>query len=113
MSRRPGLKRRVTVALAVDGDLASQLAAEIARQPDLALATGGGLADIVIARAIDLAGLVPLPPTIVLIGDGPDEGLGIALRGQLPADADASLVVGAARLVARGMVVLPEAALDP
>ena len=114
MSRRPGLKRRVTVALAVgDGDLAARLAAEIARQPDLALANGGGLADLVIATALELGKLSPMAPTIVLIGDGPAEGLGIALRGQLPADADPSLVVAAARLVARGMVVLPEATLDP
>jgi DNA-binding NarL/FixJ family response regulator len=114
MSRRPGQKRPVAVAVAVgDAALADRLAAEIGIQPDLSLADRPDNGDVLVITASRLAEVDGRRTAMVLLGDAAAaEGLGLALRALLPADADARLIIGAVRLVARGLLVMPEAALD-
>src|SRR5882724_2280917 len=114
MSRRPGKKRPVTVAVAVgDTALAGRLAAEIGNEPDLGLADGPDIADILIVAASRLGAIDERRQAMILLGDtAAAESLGGALRALLPADADPRLIVGAVRLVARGLLVFPEAALE-
>ena len=115
MSRRAIPKPQVTVALAVGGaTLAKRLAAAIAEHGDLEFSDRPDGADILILTAERLSEIGQPRPAIVFLGDGTAaETLGGALRALLPAGSDPELVVGAARLVARGLLVLPEAALDP
>jgi DNA-binding NarL/FixJ family response regulator len=115
MSRRSIPKPQVTVALAVgDAGLGQRLAEAIAAQPELAIDDRVDAADIVIVAAAELGAIGRHRSAIICLGDGSAaEAVGGALRALLPADADAQLIVGAARLVARGLLVLPEAALDP
>jgi len=108
-------KPQVTVAVAVgDAALARRLVEAIAGQPDLTLEEGPNRADILIVSTERLSEIGQRRPAIVLLGDGiAAETLAEALRALLPADSDPQLVVGAVRLVARGLLVLPEAALYP
>jgi DNA-binding NarL/FixJ family response regulator len=106
---------QVTVAVAIgEGTRCDLLAREIADQPDLALLDQPDAADIVIVTPERLGEIGKHRPAIVFLGDGTAaESLGGGLRALLPDDADPRLVVGAVRLVARGLIVLPEAAIDP
>jgi len=69
----------------------------------------------VIVTAERLADFAFAPPgaAIVLLGESVSEGLASGPRAILPADTDPGLVAAAVRLVAHGLFVLPEAALDP
>jgi len=114
MIRRASPKRPVTVAIAVgDPGLAGRLAKAIGAHRDLAASDRAGAADILIVAANRLASIDQPEAAIVVLGDGVVDSLGMAPRAMLPADADPDLVAAAVRLVARGLLVLPESALDP
>jgi len=116
MDRRVRTTRPATVAIAVgDPDIAGRLESAISAHPDLAPSDGRGDADIVIVTAERLADFAFAPPgaAIVLLGESVSEGLASGPRAILPADTDPGLVAAAVRLVAHGLFVLPEAALDP
>jgi len=114
MSRRGSQKRPVTVAIAVgDPGLASRLAKAIGIHADLEAIDRTGAADILIVKADQLGSIDRPEAAIVVLGEGVVDTLGTTPRAILPADADPALVAGAVRLVARGLLVLPESALDP
>lgn len=104
----------MTAALAVgDPGFAGRLAKAVGAHPDLEPIDRADAADIVVVAAERLAGIDQTGAAIVVLGDGGVDMLGMTPRAILPADADADLVVGAIRLVARGLLVLPESTLDP
>jgi len=104
----------VTVGIAVaDAELAGRLTEAVGAHSELAPATGPGAADIVIVAAERLAEIDAAEAALVVLGNAAADGLPLSPRAILPADADAALVTGAVRLVARGLLVLPDAALEP
>jgi DNA-binding NarL/FixJ family response regulator len=114
MDRRARPTRPATVALAVgDRGLASRLSKAIAAHPDLAPSEALDDADIVVLTADHSADVARPGAAIVILGDGGIDGLGPPPRAILPADADPELVAAAVRLVAHGLLVLPDVAVDP
>src|SRR5258708_39432356 len=114
MSGRGIQKRRVTDAIAVgDPGLAGRLAKAIGTHADLEAIDRAGAADILIVKADQLGGIDQPGAAIVVLGDAAVDTLATTPRAILPADADPALVAGALRLVARGLLVLPESPLPP
>ena len=104
--RRLGL-HPIAVALRLgDAGLRERLLVELAGTPDLVWRAGN--ADILItdSRAADDTG------PVVLIGDVDPADMSEAVRAVLPVNASLATIVAATRLVAEGMLVLPESLFE-
>ncbi len=118
MDRRAQTRRPATVGIAVgDRSLAGRLGSAIAAYPDLAVDDRPGAAEIVVVSVDRAAEFARAEAAVVVLGGGyltsGLDGLEPPPRAILPADADPALVAAAVRLVAYGLYVLPESAVDP
>ena len=108
MTRPVGPPVRTVVALRLgDAGRRKRVADEIAATAELVLSDGA--ADLVI---VDEARWLPeTTQPVVLVGEADPAALPHNVRALLPADAGARTIVSAARLVAEGLLILPEGAL--
>jgi DNA-binding NarL/FixJ family response regulator len=113
---RPGSsERKRLIAVAVDltdGVIARKLSDAILQQPDLALAAMPGGADILVTDPASLALSGFRAAAVAVMGDSGTGIAGTAVRALLPADATPDTVIHAIRLIAQGLVVVPESVLD-
>ena len=106
-----GRKPSGSIAVAIrlgDAALRRQLELAIAGEPDLLAAEG--LADILIAD--DVHAIAGEASSVVLIAEAGPADLPPAVRALLPPDAGPSSIIAAVRLVAEGLLVLPDGAIQ-
>ena len=108
--RRRSPPGRIAVATRL-GDVAlrERLAIEVARTPDLVW--GDEVADVLIADGAWSAQSGAAGP-VVLIATADPAALSPAVRALLPPDASPRTIISAARLVAEGLLILPDSALE-
>ena len=101
--------RRIAVAARLgDTALRERLALVVASEPDLVWSEG--VADVLIA---DVAWSAPQETTpMVLVGDVDLLELSPTVRALLPTDASPTTIVSAVRLVARGLLIVPDDAVE-